>query len=120
MGKNKPRHDSWEVVLEMLPEESQLRDERFKLAWIDWAEDRRERHKALTKRAVGMQIRKLDGWGLDDAIRAMETSIANGWQGLFKPEQPRRRPFNGNVPQSDPDRPDLTSNARYENLETPF
>lgn len=68
-----------------------LNTERFKSAWRDWEEHRRQIRKKLTPKAVELAVQKLAEMGHDRAIAAIEHSIANGWQGIFEPD----RPLNG-------------------------
>lgn len=63
-----------------------LNTPRFRKAWDDWLADRRDRRKPLTVRAQEIQLGKLARWGEQAAIASIERSIANGWQGLFEPQ----------------------------------
>ena len=63
-----------------------IQTEDFADAWEMWVEDRRERNKKLTKRAVELQLIKLDGMGERRAIAAINHTIENGWTGLREPE----------------------------------
>lgn len=62
----------------------------FREAWADWVKDRRDRRKSLTPQAAERQLARLLEWGEAAAVSAIENSIANGWQGLFPPDAPRR------------------------------
>lgn len=63
-------------------------------AWRDWVSNRAETKKSIkTERAVSMAFKLLkecldEGHNPTDVINA---SIANGWQGLFKPKFPARK-----------------------------
>ncbi|MGA8120852.1 replication protein [Rouxiella badensis] len=63
-------------------------------AWKDWVNNRAETKKPIkTERAVSMAFKLLkecldEGYNPTDVINA---SIANGWQGLFKPKFPARK-----------------------------
>lgn len=60
--------------------------------WTDWVEDRKERRKPISSRAAGQQIKRLEDYrsqGIDPA-RVIEHSIANGYQGLFPPNDAPR------------------------------
>jgi hypothetical protein len=37
----------------------------------------------MTAIGAARMLSKLDGWGVDRAVAAIEESIANGWQGVF-------------------------------------
>jgi hypothetical protein len=63
-----------------------LRTDAFKEAWLEWVMDRKERGKRITKRAVSLQIKKLQELGHDRAIESIRQSIAAGWAGLFDPK----------------------------------
>jgi hypothetical protein len=59
----------------------------FRRAWDDWHAYRRERRlPAWTDRTIKAQLAKLESYGLDGALASIEESIANGYQGLFKPK----------------------------------
>ena len=71
------------------PEESIpdcLKTEAFLKAWADWKAFRTEIKKKLTPTMIRQQFAKLESWGVDTAVEAINTSIANGWQGLFEPK----------------------------------
>jgi hypothetical protein len=69
-----------------------LKTDRFKAVWREWVAYREETRHKLTARTVTMQIRKLEGFGHDRAIQAIEASIEQGWRGLFEPKTDRARP----------------------------
>jgi hypothetical protein len=62
-----------------------LATDTFKATWSDWLAYLTERKKPPTERTVKMQLKKLEAMGHDQAIAAIETSITNGWQGIFEP-----------------------------------
>lgn len=64
-----------------------LDNEQFKTAWAEWVTFRREIKKRLTASTVEKQLAKLAAFGSAKAIRSIELSIENGWQGLFDPDQ---------------------------------
>jgi hypothetical protein len=59
--------------------------ERFADAWARWGQHRRETHKPLTPTSTRQQLKKLAELGEDRAVRAIDHSIANGYQGIFEP-----------------------------------
>lgn len=57
-------------------------------SWNDWVEHRKSMRKPLTQRAAELSIRELaslQAQGFDPA-KIINTSILNGWQGLFAPK----------------------------------
>ena len=59
--------------------------ERFKEAWANWAEYRKEIKKPLTKRSIEAQMKKFVEWGEDRAVAAIEHTIMMAWQGIREP-----------------------------------
>lgn len=59
---------------------------RFAEAWADWCQHRAEIKKRLTPTAVRTQLKKLEKETEDEAVQAIKHSIANGYQGIFKPD----------------------------------
>ena len=57
--------------------------------WIDWVSFRAGIRKPLTEASVKQQLRDLETWKRSghDPVAIIETSIRNGWQGLFEPKQ---------------------------------
>lgn len=70
-----------EMFGEILPFSSS----NFRKVWEDWTQHRKEVKKPLTETSKKYQLRRLQAMGEQDAIRSIEQSIANGWQGLFPP-----------------------------------
>jgi hypothetical protein len=70
-----------------------LDTDRFRKAWSEWEAYRRDTKHRLTKRTIGMQLKKLEAMGHDDAIKSIEQSIEAGWQGLFDPKSDRQMPL---------------------------
>lgn len=64
-----------------------LDTERFRQAWREWCQHRRERKQRLTPTAATRALKKLEKMGHDRAIEAIEHSIANGYQGIFEPSR---------------------------------
>ena len=75
----------WKIACAAMSGDS-LWTDAFREAWEAWADDRRERGKKLTTRAIAGQIKKLEAWGHDRAIASIEQSIGAGWTGLFEPK----------------------------------
>lgn len=67
---------------------SNLHAEPFLTAWQDWEQHRREIKKPLTPTAAATQLAKLAAVGPTRAAEILQTSIANGWQGLFYEPKP--------------------------------
>ncbi len=61
----------------------------FREAWAAWERHRSETKKKLTPTAVQMQFKKLESWGIERAVAAIQFSIGNGYQGIFEPNQSR-------------------------------
>ena len=69
------------VVFE-IPEN--LQNEKFIATWKKWTTHRKEIKKPITKTAGEQQLKQLSVWGTERAVSAIETSIANSWQGIFE------------------------------------
>ena len=65
----------------------ELDTEPFRAAWSDWLTHRKQIKKPVTELAANKQLKALAKRGTNDAIRAIEHSIANGWQGIFDPDE---------------------------------
>lgn len=83
----KGRPCDWDQILKLLDGEG-LNTPAFRAAWEDWATDRRERGKSLTKLAITRQIKTLESFGHDRAIESIGNSIESGWQKLVEPRAP--------------------------------
>ena len=57
--------------------------------WRDWCNHRSQKKQKITEETAKRAVNKLAGWGASRAIAAMEHSIANGWQGIFEPDDNR-------------------------------
>jgi uncharacterized protein YdaU (DUF1376 family) len=68
-------------------------DEDFASAWADWCQHRKEKKKPVTPTSAKLQLQELEDMGVDRAIKAIDHSIAKGYQGIFEPSQ-----FNGQKP----------------------
>jgi len=61
----------------------ELNNATFAEAWNRWLTHRREIRHPLTASTVKAQLGKLAAVGSDAAVKMIEQSIQNGWQGLF-------------------------------------
>lgn len=59
--------------------------EAFAKAWQSWIDYRKEIKKTLKPTTVQAQWRQFVLWGEANTIKSIETSIKNGWTGLFEP-----------------------------------
>lgn len=59
--------------------------EEFHKAWNSWIDYRKEIKKKLTRATVERVFQEMKKWGEAKAIISIDTSIKNGWQGLFEP-----------------------------------
>ena len=56
-------------------------------AWTDYVQERGSGKKKVSECAAKIIMRKLERWGKQKAIVALENSIAGGWQGVFEPKE---------------------------------
>jgi len=69
-----------------------LQTPEFEKAWEEYLEYRkRGRMKSLLPTSQVAQLKKMSEWGHDAAIKAINESISQGWQGIFEP----KATFNG-------------------------
>lgn len=66
-----------------------LNTPEFKAAWEGYREMRKAIKKPLTARAMTLVINKIELWGHDLAIEALDRSTTNNWQGVFDPRESR-------------------------------
>jgi hypothetical protein len=59
----------------------------FVLFWSNWEQHRKEKKAKLTPTARNQQLEKLKDMGEHRAVAALKHSLANGWTGIFEPEQ---------------------------------
>ena len=85
VNKNNPPAPKGESSdsLSLIPES--LDTAEFRIAWQEWLGFRSERKPKVTPRSAKMALKKLEQFGPARAVAAIETSIANGYQGLFEP-----------------------------------
>lgn len=59
----------------------------FRKAWCEWIADRKKRRiKKYTEEGARMQLNRLAKLGEAEAIRAIEHSLANQYQGIHSPK----------------------------------
>lgn len=58
-------------------------DDDFREAWREWLDYRKKTRKKVSRFAAVKQLNLLGEYDPGDAIRIIETSIQNDWQGLF-------------------------------------
>jgi hypothetical protein len=69
-----------------------LKTPEFEKAWKEYLEYRKNgRMKSLLPTSQVAQLKKMSEWGHDAAIKAINESISQGWQGIFEP----KATFNG-------------------------
>ena len=88
--KDTPSVDPWEPAKAAMSK-TDLDTSDFRAAWERWVQYRREAGKKLTSSTIQAQIKKLEGLGHDRAVRSIESSIEQGWTGLFDPDADRGR-----------------------------
>ena len=70
-----------------------LKSADFGAAWESYLSYRKSsRLKSLAPASVQAQLRNLSEMGHDEAIEAINQSIANGWQGIFPPKSKKPAP----------------------------
>lgn len=62
-----------------------LNTPEFIAAWGRWIADRKKRRKEVTEEAAKLQLAKLTGFGLRDAIASINQSIERAYTGFFPP-----------------------------------
>jgi hypothetical protein len=62
---------------------AELDEPDFILAWESWLHERKKRKQPVTVQAARLQLRDLAAHGVKVAVETIETSIKNGWIGLF-------------------------------------
>jgi len=69
-----------------------LRVEGFLSKLDEWIQYRRESKRAITTRALKKQLADMERAGVDASIAAIDTAIANDWQGVFPRSGSAARP----------------------------
>ena len=59
-----------------------FQSEEFKEAWKKWETFRREIKKPLTNSTIKMQLKQIEAWGEQRAIKIIDNCVLNGWYGL--------------------------------------
>ena len=59
-----------------------FQSEEFKEAWQKWETFRREIKKPLTNSTIKMQLKQIEAWGEQRAIKIIDNCVLNGWYGL--------------------------------------
>ena len=83
----------------MLPDHLQCSDVDVK--WKEWEDFRRKKGKPISEAAARKQMKMLQDLSREEAIAAIDNSIANDYQGLFPPkkkaaaEVPPRKDYTG-------------------------
>ena len=95
-GPPKGRSSLWSLMSESLPQEFGESAE-FKKAWAEWEKYRRSKGKPISEFAAKAQAKKIakEFGSVQQAIAAIDNSIANDWQGLFPPSDSRQRSQDG-------------------------
>jgi len=63
-----------------------LNTPEFRTAWDAWKKYRKEIKHALAPTTRRRQLQMMEQWGVEAAIKAIDTSITKGWHGLFESE----------------------------------
>ena len=64
-----------------------LQTSEFEKAWEEYLDYRKNgRMKSLLPTSQVAQLKKMSEWGHDAAIKAINESISQGWQGIFEPK----------------------------------
>jgi len=72
----------WKTVCECLGSDT-LKTGAFRAVWCDWERARQARRKPLTKQAVKLQVKRLEGLSLDEAVATVNQSIERGWATFY-------------------------------------
>lgn len=80
-GRGMKRKRSATVTEVVFPPE--LDSDEFRRAWAEWEQHRVEKKAALTASTTAKQLKQLARIGQAAAIKLIERSILNGWQGLI-------------------------------------
>ena len=84
MQRERVAVEFWDdLAMQILPEP--MRTEAVAVAWAEWEQHRRERKQKVTPLSAKKSLLKIAQLGVDKAVRAIEHSIANGYQGIFEP-----------------------------------
>lgn len=92
--------------IELFPREWQ-KESKFRTAWAEWVQHRKEIKKQLTELSTSKLVNKLFKLGMEKAIHEINRAIESGWQGIFpeKQQSKQTRPsFVKNFPAEDFDK----------------
>ena len=64
----------------------ELDTEEFQAVWAIWVKHRKEIKKPLTPTQTKEQLKKFSEWGISRSVKAIEHTVANGWQGIREPD----------------------------------
>ena len=64
-----------------------LRGEKFEKVWAEWKTHRREIKKPLRPTTEAKQLQRLSAMGPDQAVKTLEHTMTNGWQGIYEPDE---------------------------------
>lgn len=68
----------------------------FIKTWSDFKEHRKQIKKKMSDIAIARMLKKLGRYPVEVAIQMLDTSIENGWQGVFEPKNyPEKKSNNG-------------------------
>jgi len=74
-----PDHEKFQDVV--FP--PQLETPEFRDAWRDWVRHRREIRHPLKSMQIAQQLRNFSALSVEESMKQIRRSIANGWRGLF-------------------------------------
>ena len=81
-----------------------LNQSDFLETWDEWKEFRKKNRYPFSVTTQQKQLNQFEKWGVVEAITAMNTSMINGWRGVFKPKyQNVTKPAAPKAPQYVPD-----------------
>jgi len=75
------------------------RSDEFRKCWDEWIKYRFKRGKPITSEMAPKQLAKMEKWGEERAISAINHTIAMGWIGLREPDERDRLDREMEVPQ---------------------
>lgn len=82
-----------------VPIPAALNTRAFIAAWEEWCAYRAGIRKPLKNPiTIRAQFRRFEEWGVGAAVIAIETAIANEWQGVFEPRSNEGKQTHGNQP----------------------
>lgn len=87
----KTKFDPWETARTAMKSDA-LNTDAFRAAWAEWVADRAARGRRLTKRAIQLQVGKLEAFGHGGAIESIHNAIDGGWATFYPPRDGRSGP----------------------------